>query len=227
VFSPLRHASLHSLVIRPLLHAIFSGELAGDTHLIEKDLAAQFQISSAPVREALREIASMGLVELRQNRGAIVLPFNPDSLRGIYHVRMALESEAVRLATKHITPSEAEALEKASLELLAPGPRDTSWSLSTMNFDEQFHEMIATRAGIARLTLELRRYGQLAHLIYEDIREFQGYQFVEQEKSIHQHLAIIGALRQGNAELAADSMRDHLLYAAEGAVAAFFSKRSR
>jgi DNA-binding GntR family transcriptional regulator len=226
VFSPVRHASLHSLIVRPLMHAIFSGELSGGTHLIEKDLAAQFQISSAPVRDALREIASMGLLELRPNRGAVVLPFDPDSLRGIYHVRMALESEATRLAVKYITPAEAAALEKASRDLLAPGPRDTAWSLSTTNFDEQFHEMIATRAGMTRLSLELRRYGQLAHLIYEDIREFQGYQFVEQEKSIHQHLAIIGALRQGDAELAARSMRDHLLYAAEGAVEAFFSKRT-
>jgi len=209
------------------MHAIFAGELSGGTHLIEKDLAAQFQVSSAPVRDALREIASMGLLELRPNRGAVVLPFNPDSLRGIYHVRMALESEAVRVAMKHITPAEAEALEKASLDLLAPGPRDTPWSLAATNFDEQFHDMIATRAGVARLALELRRYGQLAHLIYEDIREFQGYQFEEQEKSIRQHLTIIKALRQRDAEAAAHAMRDHLLHAAEGAVIAFFSKRTR
>jgi DNA-binding GntR family transcriptional regulator len=209
------------------MHAIFSGELSGGTHLIEKDLAAQFQVSSAPVRDALREIASMGLLELRPNRGAVVLPFDPDSLRGIYHVRMALESEAVRVAVQHITPAEAGALEKASLDLLAPGPRDTAWSLSATNFDEQFHEMIASRAGVARLALELRRYGQLAHLIYEDIREFQGYQFEEQEKSIRQHLAIIKALRQRDPEAAARAMRDHLLHAAEGAVIAFFSKRTR
>ena len=224
MFTPVRHASLHSLITRPLLHAIFSGQLPGGTHLVEQDLAAQFQVSRAPIREALREVAAMGLVELRPNRGTVVLPFNPDSLRGIYHVRMALESEAARLAAKHILSTEIEALEKSSLQLLEPGARDLPWSSRIMALDEQFHEAVATWAGVARLATEIRRYSQLSHLITQEIREVQGYKSTEQEDTLHQHLAIIQALRRGDAEAAGQAMRQHLLHAAERAVLALFSK---
>jgi DNA-binding GntR family transcriptional regulator len=224
MFSPVRHASLHSLITQPLLHAIFSGQLPGGTHLVEQDLAAQFHVSRAPVREALREIASMGLVEMRPNRGTVVLPFNPDSLRGIYHVRMALESEAARIAAKTIPSSEAEACEKAFRELLASNPHDLNWSIRASALDEQFHEMVATWAGLARVAIEIRRYCQLAQLIEQEIRQVKGYRAAEQADAINQHLIVLEALRQGDADQAAHAMREHLLRAADLAVQGLFPK---
>lgn len=224
MFGPVKHASLHSLIIRPLLHAIFSGQIPGGTHLIEQDLAAQFQVSRAPVREALREIASMGLVELRPNRGTVVLPFNPDSLRGIYFVRMALECEAARLAAAAIPGTEVDACEKSCTELLSPGTRDLSWSIRASALDEKFHETVATWAGVARIAIEIRRYNQLAHLLEQEIRQIQGYRPDEQLETINQHLAIIAALRKGNGDAAAQAMRTHLLAAAERSIAALFPR---
>jgi DNA-binding GntR family transcriptional regulator len=224
MFTPVRHASLHSLITQPLLHAIFSGQIPGGTHLVEQDLAAQFQVSRAPVREALREIASMGLVELRPNRGTVVLPFNPDSLRGIYHVRMALESEAARLAAKAIPSTEAESCEKAFCELLASGQRDVNWSIRASALDEQFHEMVATWGGVARVAVEIRRYCQLAMLLEHEIRQIRGYRSEQQVDSINQHLAVLAALRKGDADEAARAMREHLLQAANLSITALFSK---
>jgi DNA-binding GntR family transcriptional regulator len=223
VFSPIRSAPLQSLIARPLLHAIFAGQLPGGTRLIEEDLAAQFQISRAPVREALREIAAMGLIELRQNRGAIVMPFNPESLRGIYHVRMALESEAVRLAVGHLPSSEADKFEKAFTDLLGATLRDHAWSVRAIDRDEEFHEMIATWAGVARLSMEIKRYNSLVH----EIREAQGRRYQVQEEAIQQHVDIIRAMRNGHAEEAALAMRKHVLAAAEWAVNALFPESAR
>jgi len=223
MFTPVRHASLHSLIIRPLLHAIFSGQIPGGTHLVEQDLAAQFQVSRAPVREALREIASMGLVELRPNRGTVVLPFNPDSLLGIYHVRIALESEAARLASKAIPSTEVAACEKSCRELLN-GPRDLAWSIRASKLDEEFHETVATWAGVARIAIEIRRYNQLAHLLEEEVRQIHGYRHTEQLDTINQHLAVIDALKQGNGDEAARAMREHLLHAASLSIASLFPK---
>ena len=220
VFSPIRAASLQSLVTGPILHAIFAGQLPGGTRLIEADLAAQFQISRAPVREALREIAAMGLIELRQNRGAVVMPFNPDTIRGIYHVRMALESEAVRLATSRLPGAEIEAFESACADLLAARVRHHAWSVRAIACDEDFHEMIATWAGVARLSMELKRYSLLVH----EIREAQGRRYKVQEQAIRQHAAILRELRKGNAESAAQAMRSHILDAAEWAIGALFPK---
>lgn len=224
MFAPVRHASLHSLITQPLLHAIFSGQIPGGTHLVEQDLAAQFQVSRAPVREALREIGSMGLVELRPNRGTVVLPFNPDSLRGIYHVRMALESEAARLAAKAIPATEAESCEKAFRDLLSSSQRDLTWSIRASALDEQFHEMVATWGGVARIAIEIRRYCQLAKLIEHEIRQAQGYRSGEQVDTINQHLAVLEALRKGDADQAARAMRDHLLRAVNLAIAGLFSR---
>jgi DNA-binding GntR family transcriptional regulator len=223
VFSPIRSAPLQSLITRPVLHAIFAGQLPGGTRLIEEDLAAQFQISRAPVREALREIAAMGLVELRQNRGAIVMPFNPESLRGIYHVRMALESEAARLAVGHFPPAEADRFEKVFAELLDTASRDHAWSVRMITFDEEFHEMIATWAGVARLSMEIKRYYTLVH----EIREAQGRRFPAQEAAVRQHMDIIRAIRKGDAEEAAQAMRTHILGAGEWAVNALFPDAPR
>jgi DNA-binding GntR family transcriptional regulator len=222
VFSPIRSAALRGLITRPILHAIFAGQLPGGTRLIEENLAAQFQISRAPVREALREIAAMGLVELRQNRGAVVMPFNPESLRGIYRVRMALESEAVRLAVAHLPASEIEKFENLFTKLLTATVRDHAWSVRAIACDEGFHEMIATWAGVARLAREIKRYYLLVH----EIRETQGRRYRVQEEAIHQHVIINRALRKGGAEAAARAMRTHILDAAEWAVGALFPKVS-
>jgi DNA-binding GntR family transcriptional regulator len=223
VFSPIRSAPLQSLITRPVLHAIFAGQLPGGTRLIEEDLAEQFQISRAPVREALREIAAMGLIELRQNRGAVVLPFNPESLRGIYQVRLALESEAVRLAAVHLPKTEAEKFENIFVELLASNMRDHAWSVRTNVSDEEFHKMLATWAGVARLSQEIKRY----YLLVREIREAQGRLYKIQEEAIQQHLTIIRALRNGDGEAAAQAMREHVLAAAEWAVDALFSEPAK
>ena len=220
MFSPIRVAPLQSLITGPVLHAIFAGQLPGGTRLIEADLADQFQISRAPVREALREIAAMGLIELRQNRGAVVLPFNPDSIRGIYHVRMALESEAARLAVGRLPASEVERFESAFDELLSATVRHHAWSVRAIVCDEEFHEMIATWAGVARLSMELKRYTLLVH----EIREAQGRRYKVQEEAIRQHAAILRALRKSNAEASARAMRRHILSAAERAIGALFPK---
>lgn len=219
MFSPIRAAPLQSLITRPIIQAIFAGQLPGGTRLIEQELAQQFQISRAPVREALREIASLGLIELRQNRGAVVLPFNPDSLRGIYRVRLALESEAVRLAAGRLPASELEKFETTFAGLLSASERNHAWSEKEIASDEAFHEAIATWAGVARLAMEIKSYFMLIH----EIRTAQGRRYHVQETAVEQHLEILRNLREGNGEAGAGAMRRHILDAAEGAVAALFS----
>lgn len=219
MFTPIRSAPLQSLITRPILQAIFAGQLPGGTRLIEQELAAQFQISRAPVREALREIAAMGLIELRQNRGAVVMPFNPESLRGIFRVRMALETEAVRLAAHRVPRTEIEKFENAFNELLSETVHNHTWSEKAIACDEEFHEMIATWAGVARLAREIKCYFALVHELRDTARR-RGYHL--QETAIQQHMNILRALGKGQEEEAAKAMREHILDAAEVAIGALF-----
>lgn len=89
---PLSHQIREALVAR-----IVSGELEPGERLVETRLAASFGTSQAPVREALRELASIGLVETRPRRGTFVRPFVQQTLKESYVVRAALEEAATRL----------------------------------------------------------------------------------------------------------------------------------
>jgi DNA-binding GntR family transcriptional regulator len=81
-----------------LVELIVAGELKAGERLIETKIAADFGTSQAPVREALRELEGLGLVESRPRRGRHVLPFVEQTLREAYVVRAALEEAATRLA---------------------------------------------------------------------------------------------------------------------------------
>ena len=81
-----------------LVELIVSGALAPGERLIETRIAADFGTSQAPVREALRELEGLGLVESRPRRGRLVVPFVEQTLREAYVVRAALEETATRLA---------------------------------------------------------------------------------------------------------------------------------
>jgi len=81
-----------------LVELIVSGQLKAGERLIETRIAADFGTSQAPVREALRELEGLGLVESRPRRGRHVLPFVEQTIREAYVVRAALEEAATRLA---------------------------------------------------------------------------------------------------------------------------------
>ncbi|UYM06575.1 GntR family transcriptional regulator [Solicola gregarius] len=81
-----------------LLERIFSGEMTSGERLVETRIAAEFGTSQAPVREALRDLEGLGLVENRPRRGRTVVPFVEQTIREAYLVRAALEETATRLA---------------------------------------------------------------------------------------------------------------------------------
>src|ERR1041385_1530926 len=81
-------------IVRQLLESIFTGEIPGGARLVEEELADKLGVSRTPVREALGELAGIGVIQLKPNHGAIVRTFGPQQLQEIYHIRRLLESEA-------------------------------------------------------------------------------------------------------------------------------------
>lgn len=81
-----------------LLERIVSGDLSSGERLVETQIALDFGTSQAPVREALRELEGLGLIENRPRRGRTVIPFVEQTIREAYVVRAALEETATRLA---------------------------------------------------------------------------------------------------------------------------------
>lgn len=93
--APLRHVIRHALV-----GGILAGRYAPGQRLLELRLAAEFETSQGPVREAFRELEATGLVVNLPRRGTYVAADVAERIREIYAVRGALEEAATRLATR-------------------------------------------------------------------------------------------------------------------------------
>ena len=97
---PVSRGNLRQQVTSRLMTGIFQGRFRSGQRLVVQNLASACQASPTPVREALVELASLGLVELLPNRGAVVQPFGPQEIREISDIRRLLEVEAVRCAMR-------------------------------------------------------------------------------------------------------------------------------
>ncbi len=97
---PLSRASLSQQIRDRLLSRIMTGALKPGDRLIELKIAAEMATSQAPVREALRELEAMGVIETLRNKGARVRVITDEELRQIYDVRAQLEGYASELVTR-------------------------------------------------------------------------------------------------------------------------------
>lgn len=88
---------LRAEIRKVLLDGLIAGRWGPGDRIVERRLAAELQVSQAPVREALRELETLRLIESSPNKGARVRGFTPSDLREVYQVRAGLEETATRL----------------------------------------------------------------------------------------------------------------------------------
>lgn len=208
---PNRSASKEK-VVRGLLAGLLAGKYKGGDRFTEALGSERFGVSRTPVREALLDLQALGLVELRRNCGAIVLPFGTDDLRQIYAVRSLLEVEAARLSASSIDPADLKPLVQSFQKIKGRGGTDPNWEL-----DRALHRVIAGKSGNRRLAAEIERYSSLV----QTMREIVGTQTLGiHTATADEHLAILDALMHNDAESAARAMADHLRQASDSAIAA-------
>lgn len=102
----------HEYVRDSIRVAILRGTIGGGTRLVQSDIARELGVSTTPVREALRDLASEGLIDLDAHRGAMVKRYDYAELMEIHDLTKLLEPEAIRLAAAH--PDRAASVERAS-----------------------------------------------------------------------------------------------------------------
>lgn len=95
--SGLVRSSLRDQVRERLLDGLVSGRWQPGERIVERRIAAELEVSQAPVREALRELETLRLIESVPGKGARVRDFTPEDLSEIYPVRAALERLAAEL----------------------------------------------------------------------------------------------------------------------------------
>lgn len=113
---PLVTKPFREIIYERLRKAILSGELPQGEHFKDTDLAAKFDVSRMPVREALRRLEAEGLIRQIPMRGFVVVELTPQDAADIFSIRKSLEGLAAVYASRRITPSEIEEL-KALIRL--------------------------------------------------------------------------------------------------------------
>lgn len=211
-----RQVGLRDDVARQLLVAIFSGAIRSGDRMVAQSLARQFGVSATPVREALVELASVGMIDILPNRGAVCLPFGVRELREIYHLRRILEVEAIRLACGRLAVEPLRDL-RISLAKLAER-RDRDWSSQAMALDTALHDQIAVGCDNNRLCHEIDRYKNLM----QSIREVVGDKHRVQLRAVEQHIEIVDALIDADANAACRAMARHIDQTASAVERALF-----
>lgn len=130
-----------------LRRSILNGELVGGTRLSLATLASAFEVSTTPVREALRELSFEGLVRLDSYRGGTVNAVTKTDVEEIIRIRQVLEPMAVREAVAAMTSSTLEEA-KEILENMELEPNWENW----VEGNRSFHQKLYSVAPSKRLT---------------------------------------------------------------------------
>lgn len=130
-----------SIIAERVRIEILSGTLAPGSRLMQADLAKRMKTSTTPVREALRELASEGLLHLDPHRGVIVHEPSKEELAEIYEIRRLLEPESIAKTVAHISDREIEHAREYTVRMEAETDPGT-WTV----LNNQFHSYLANAA---------------------------------------------------------------------------------
>lgn len=164
-FEELRNTSLSKLVRDQLLSQILSGVFAPGQALREPELVERLKVSRVPVREALRELESSGLVVSRKHSGVYVRELSDDEVRDLYQFRAMLDSHAGRMVMglpEARRAALADALD-AQTEIMDAAIRDEQ-PQSYYRANLQFHWLFIDYAGNKEIAKAYRELIQKLHL---------------------------------------------------------------
>jgi len=183
---------------------IFSGALLPGVRLDESGLARRFGVSRTPVREALLQLASAGLIEMRPRQGAVVAAISVQQLLQMFEVMAEMEALCARYAARRMGPSERRALERAHKACVDQARRHDPEQYYEAN--RIFHEVVyaGTRNGYLEETTRALRNRLSSY------RRFQLHQPGRVANSLAEHQAVVAAILAGDADQAATAMRAHV-----------------
>ncbi|HEU4917118.1 MAG TPA: GntR family transcriptional regulator [Acidimicrobiia bacterium] len=192
----------HEFVRSVLRRAILNGELGSGSRLVQAELAAMLDVSTTPVREALRDLATEGLVQFDTHRGAIVSELSAEDVHDIYEIRRVLEPLAMRQAV----PNVSDAL-LARLRKLHQGMLDEPHSVDWVDRNRVFHMAVYETAASPRLAAIIRNL-QDASVMYigASLKHKPGLR----EDANHGHAEILDALEKRDIEAAVKALDEHL-----------------
>ncbi|MET7246723.1 GntR family transcriptional regulator [Methylobacterium sp. EM32] len=146
---PVSRRTLHDELVGRIRDLIIEGHLAPESRIHEGQLGQALGVSRTPLREALKFLASEGLIELVPGRGAVVRRLTPRDVRDMLDVLAALETTAARLACQRASDAEIASLRRLHDDMM--GYYATRTRLEYFKRNQAFHAGLATLSGNAFL----------------------------------------------------------------------------
>jgi len=188
---------------------IATGAFPPGMHLDECQLAQMFGVSRTPLREALIQLSSMGIVVVRPRRGAIVADVTPQRLLEMFEVMAELEAMCARLAARRMSEPDQQDLLKAHRACEAAClAADTD---DYYHKNERFHRAIYAAAHNGFLA-------EQATLLQRRLRPYRRLQLRVRNRlaaSFNEHVHVVEALLRGDSEAAAERLHHHILVQGE------------
>ena len=203
--TPLAPRALYQEVAEQLRQRIFSGALASGSWIDELKIAHEFGISRTPLREALKVLATEGLITMKLRRGAYVTEVSARDLADVYHLLGVLESDAASSVAKNSTPEELTELQGLHQQLENAAQTEPPDTDAFFSLNERFHMRlleIANNRWRDQIVADLRKVMKLNrhHSLLKSGR---------MAESLTEHRAIMQALHQRDAALASAQMYTH------------------
>ena len=197
----LKRRALYEEVAELLRQRIFSRELAPGSWIDELKLADEYGISRTPLREALKVLATEGLVTMKVRRGAYVTEVNEKDLTDVYHLLSLLESDAAGVVAACATDEQISMLQALHDQLEKAARNGERF----FEINEQFHMRlleIADNRWRNQLVADLRNVMKLN-------RHNSLLKSGRIAESLAEHRAVMHALAARDATLSAQRMREH------------------
>ena len=200
-------------VARQLRDDILVGRRPPGSRLVERDLAAELNVSRLPVREAIRALVSEGIVIARPRSWAVVREFTPRDVHDFAEVRDAIETQVFLLATARHDDAGIEQLRAyVEREERAAAEGDV---VEALQMSGAFHEHMAVMAGNEMLT-------ELAGIFSTRLRWVFG-QHGELQAMAGEHRRLYDAIRARDVDLVRELVTAHLAQGTVAALAKFSS----
>jgi DNA-binding GntR family transcriptional regulator len=202
--APISRRPLHEETIDRLRDLIVHGDLAAGVRLNERVLCERLGISRTPLREAIKLLASEGMVELLPNRGAIVSRLDPAALAQTLEVMGALESFAGELACRRASNARIADIRALHEKMLARHARGDLTGY--FRYNQAIHMEIVEASGNAKLaTLYRQMNGNVRRARYMANLSKERW-----DAAVREHESIIAALEARDAIQLKHLLQDHL-----------------
>lgn len=204
--------NLTSVAYDTIKSSIFSNEIKPGDYLSENQIAQTLGMSRTPIREAIKVLASEGLVEIHNGVGIFVKQITAKEIHDLFEVRAALECAAVLTALDNITRKEIESIEKEWLEYKRKIEEDIEIDIDAISdLDYNLHFLIVERCKndylksiVNGIRMKIMRYQRISARALANVRE-----------TINQHLEIMEYMKKKDVEMLLKVLKEHIEKAEE------------